>query len=316
MPERPRPFVTIGISTFNRADGYLADALGSAVAQTYPDLEILVSDNCSDDHTPELVAGFDDPRIRYHRHEKNIGANANFNFCVQEARGEYFLLLHDDDMVDPDFVEACVEALPPSGRVGIVITGARVIDAQGRAGHEKRNELSGAAPVDLFVGWFRDQVSLYLCSTLYNTDGLRRVGGFSSPRSLYQDVVATARLSSLGRADVPEVKASFRRHGDNMGTAATIKDWADDSRFVIDTMCEIAPEHEETIRHEGMRKLCRVNYFRASRIPGQFARWQAFWTNYREFDSCYSPLAFGYRRKHKRFMRRLERLVPALEASE
>jgi glycosyltransferase involved in cell wall biosynthesis len=311
MAERPRPLVTIGISTYNRADNYLANALQSAVDQTYPNLEIVVSDNCSVDHTEELVRRFHDPRIRYFRQEHNIGANNNFNFCLQAARGEYFLLLHDDDMIDPDFVEACVEALPSTGEVGIVLTGTRVIDDEGRPGFKKWNSLTGPEPVDFFLGWFRKRISLYLCSTLYNAPRLREVGGFRSPKNLFQDVVATVRLSQFGRADVPEVKASFRRHADNMGTAARIADWADDSRFVIETMCEVAPEHAEVIRREGMERLCTINYHRAERIPGRFDRWRAFWTNYRKFDFCHSPFAYRFRRQRKRVRRRFKGMFPA-----
>jgi glycosyltransferase involved in cell wall biosynthesis len=70
MTDPSRPLVTIGICTYNRADSYLGSALQSAVDQTYPNLEIVVSDNCSVDHTEELVQSFDDPRIRYIKHEK------------------------------------------------------------------------------------------------------------------------------------------------------------------------------------------------------------------------------------------------------
>ena len=99
--------VTVGIPTYNRADSYLKNALKSALAQRYENFEIVVSDNCSKDHTQALVEQMDDGRIRYFRQEKNIPANDNFNFCLQQARGDYFLLLHDDDLIDPDFVAAC-----------------------------------------------------------------------------------------------------------------------------------------------------------------------------------------------------------------
>ena len=113
-----RPLVTIGISTYNRAGGYLRDALQSAVHQTYPALEIVVSDNCSTDDTEAVVRSFADPRIRYIRQAVNIGANNNFNFCIRQARGVYFLLLHDDDLIDEDLVETCVDALRGDTSVG------------------------------------------------------------------------------------------------------------------------------------------------------------------------------------------------------
>jgi glycosyltransferase involved in cell wall biosynthesis len=104
------PLVTIAIPTYNRADGYLRQTLESALNQTYPNLDILVSDNCSVDDTAKLVTSFPDPRIRYIKHQVNVGQTNNFNFCLREAKGDYFLLLPDDDLIDHDFVETCIEA--------------------------------------------------------------------------------------------------------------------------------------------------------------------------------------------------------------
>lgn len=105
------PLVTIAIPTYNRANLYLTQAIESAINQTYPNLEIIISDNCSTDDTEMVIRSFKDPRIRYFRQEKNIGGNNNFNFCLKQARGEYFLLLMDDDLIDSDFIETCMRGL-------------------------------------------------------------------------------------------------------------------------------------------------------------------------------------------------------------
>ena len=67
MSSVTHPLVTIGIPTYNRGDGYLREALESALAQTYENLEIVVSDNCSTDNTGEVVEAYDDPRVSYFR---------------------------------------------------------------------------------------------------------------------------------------------------------------------------------------------------------------------------------------------------------
>ena len=84
---KSEPLITIAIPTYNRANAYLMQALESAVNQTYRNLEIIVSDNCSTDNTETVVRGFDDPRIRYIRQNENIGANNNFNFCIKRGEG-------------------------------------------------------------------------------------------------------------------------------------------------------------------------------------------------------------------------------------
>src|SRR5690625_3719051 len=97
MRENKFPRVTIGIPTFNRASTFLKQSLGSALAQDYPNLEIIVSDNQSEDETESYLRGIVDSRLRYLRQEKAVEPHENADTCLQEATGDYFLLLHDED---------------------------------------------------------------------------------------------------------------------------------------------------------------------------------------------------------------------------
>lgn len=104
--------VSIGLPTYNRAAG-LERAIESVLAQTHRELELIVSDNASTDGTQELCrrVAERDPRVRYVRHEVNRGPTANFNFLFGELRGEYAMLLADDDWLDLDYVETCLAEL-------------------------------------------------------------------------------------------------------------------------------------------------------------------------------------------------------------
>jgi len=306
MSESKRPLVTIGICTYNRAEGYLQDALRSAVAQEYPNLEIVVSDNASTDRTEEVVNAFEDPRIRYFKQPRNLGVNGNFNFCLEQARGAYFLLLHDDDVIDPDFIEVCMDAAKDETHHGLIRTGTRVIDDVGRVKREVPNRVGGLSTADFFLGWFEKKTALYFCSTLFHTARLKEIGGFQSKTELFQDVVAYAELAaSHGRVDVEEVKASFRQHGSNNGSSARVVDWCEDSRYVLDVMCRVAPESADTIRREGLRYFTRTNYRHTDKIPAPLERARMYWNVYRRFDRTYSPFQYFYSKQ----LRRLERLT-------
>jgi glycosyltransferase involved in cell wall biosynthesis len=282
--------VTIAIPTYNRAEGFLTSAIKSAVEQTYRNLQIIVSDNCSIDNTEDIVTGFKDHRILYYKHNINIGANNNFNFCVEQARGRYFLLLHDDDMIDTDFVERCIDAAPGNGTKGVIRTGTRRIDGQGRIIAEQPNTVGGLHNYEFLLGWFRGRTAFYLCSTLFSTEHLKLAGGFHSPRNLFQDVVSLAVLASRhGRVDVPEVKASFRRHGQNMGSSAQIRSWCEDSLYLLDLMCRLEPAHQEEIRREGELFFTRGNYARAARIGSPLERIKGYWLVYTMFGKRLSP---------------------------
>lgn len=104
--------VSVGIPTFNRPDG-LRRTLKHITEQSYRNLEILVSDNCSTDpRVSEVLDEFKlrDRRITCFRQPANIGPTENFRFLLRTATGKYFMWAADDDEWEPSFVERCIDA--------------------------------------------------------------------------------------------------------------------------------------------------------------------------------------------------------------
>jgi glycosyltransferase involved in cell wall biosynthesis len=116
--------------THNRAD-WLRGSIASVLAQTYADFVLLVSDNASDDATPEVVGSFDDPRITYIRLPENIGLVGNHNQLLDRVESEYVLILPDDDIAYPELLETTVEVLDSHPRAGMVHSNLDMIDGQG-----------------------------------------------------------------------------------------------------------------------------------------------------------------------------------------
>jgi glycosyltransferase involved in cell wall biosynthesis len=104
--------VTIGVPVYNGAH-YVAAALDCLIAQTFQDIEILVSDNASTDATGEIVRGYAarDPRIKYFRNDRNIGAQPNYNRTFDNATGKYLKWHACDDLIAPSYIEKCVALL-------------------------------------------------------------------------------------------------------------------------------------------------------------------------------------------------------------
>ena len=96
------PTVSVIIPAYN-AERWLAEAIDSVLAQTYPPLEILVGDDGSTDRTAEIAAGYGDA-IRLLR-QPNRGPNSIRNAFLPSARGEWFFNLDSDDKLPPDFLE-------------------------------------------------------------------------------------------------------------------------------------------------------------------------------------------------------------------
>jgi glycosyltransferase involved in cell wall biosynthesis len=124
-----QPRVTVCVPTRNRAD-WLRRSIASVLAQTYTDFTLLVSDNASEDETPEVVNGFDDPRITYIRLPEDVGLVGNHNQVLARVESEYVLILPDDDIAYPELLETAVETLDRHPRAGMVHSNLDMIDAR------------------------------------------------------------------------------------------------------------------------------------------------------------------------------------------
>jgi glycosyltransferase involved in cell wall biosynthesis len=130
----PPHLVSVGIPTFNRPEG-LRKTLECITGQTYRNLEIIVSDNCSPDNDSEnIVKEFQkkDPRIQYFRQDKNLGPASNFAFVLTKATGEYFMWASDDDEWDTEFTKSCLGLLLHHNRAGMAFCNIVNIDSFGR----------------------------------------------------------------------------------------------------------------------------------------------------------------------------------------
>jgi glycosyltransferase involved in cell wall biosynthesis len=123
------PKVTIGMPVYNGAR-HLARALDSLLAQTFADFELIIADNASTDRTGDICRDFAqrDARIRYVRHATNRGAVFNWNFVVEEARGQYFKWASGNDWCAPTMLELCVQALDADPGVVVVYGRTAYID--------------------------------------------------------------------------------------------------------------------------------------------------------------------------------------------
>ena len=261
-----KPLVTIAIPTYNRAEKFLPIALRSACQQTYENLDIFVSDNCSHDQTGTLVASFADPRIRYHRHTSNIGAAKNVNFCVEQSRGEYTLLLMDDDAIDDDFVAACVNAARTKPDAGLIRSGARVVNGNGETTYESPNLVVGLNFTEFVLGWTEGKTAPYLCSTLFRTTPLQQIG-MHSKHHLWVDVITELTIASRhGRVDIPDIKASFCMHHGELTVGASIEEWCEDSVQLLDLACELASSDKAMLRERLTPYLATLMYRVALRL--------------------------------------------------
>ena len=134
--------MSVVIPTYNRAR-IIARAVESALAQTYPSLEVVVADDGSSDETGEIVAQLGE-NVRYAR-QANAGVSAARNFGMRHARGEFIAFLDSDDSWLPWKIEAEVAALTRHHEAGVVWTDMRAIDETGALIRERHLRVMYAA---------------------------------------------------------------------------------------------------------------------------------------------------------------------------
>jgi glycosyltransferase involved in cell wall biosynthesis len=222
-----QPLVSVGVPTYNRPR-HLARALQSLMNQTYRNLEIIVSDNCSPDSGVETVAREAmgrDPRIRYVRQSANIGAVENFQYVLMQAGGKYFCWAADDDLCNAQFVEklvACLEAHPD-----LVLAAC---DVEALDDNDLPQGVHHLDTIRLSADWrkarslfFRYPISnIFFCIYgMYRTEAVQARGARSMAGwrgyATNGEVPFLAQLAVAGRiAAIPEVLKLYRRHPDSL----------------------------------------------------------------------------------------------------
>lgn len=209
--------MTLAIPTRNRVR-LLEIALQSALRQSYPLLEILVSNNASSDGTDRLLASVHDSRLRVLTQSTMLGMAENWNACLHAATGEYFLLLNDDDVLDPEAVSALLHCFQQSEseahKTGFVWCRALVIDGEGKPLPVDTRVPLISGVKDMLLTYFEGKRNLHLypSATLFRTADLEP--GFDPRFALGADTVMWMRVAiRYGRAtylDQPLIR--YRLH--------------------------------------------------------------------------------------------------------
>ena len=126
------PLVSIMIPTYNRP-AYFRETLESALSQTYPNIEVIVCDNSTDDRTEDLMQAYRaDVRVRYVRNKEAKTKEENFMPFEHLAQGEYLQWCMDDDILLPDKITLMVDAFLSEPTATLVTSIRGVIDGEGR----------------------------------------------------------------------------------------------------------------------------------------------------------------------------------------
>jgi glycosyltransferase involved in cell wall biosynthesis len=112
------PLVSVCIPVYN-GEKYIKYTIESVLNQTYKNIEIIISDNCSTDNTIKIVESYDDKRIKLYKNEQNFGMLLNHINCLKFSSGKYLKLLYCDDIIHDNCIEEMVTVMEKNPDVNL-----------------------------------------------------------------------------------------------------------------------------------------------------------------------------------------------------
>lgn len=224
------PLVSIMIPTYNQVY-YLKDAIDSALAQTYVNLEIVVVDDASVDDTAVLVLSYKDSRIKYVKNTRNIGRVNNYHAALFEhATGEWVINLDGDDYFIYDrFIEEAIVALKAHPESIMIFADFHQLAEGLDAACLKINKGSGRVQWydgnEFFLSIPKNRTRIQHLTTVYNRKAALELDFYradiisSDYESLYR-LMINHKLLHLDR-----VVGVWRKHGENFSSKKDANHW-------------------------------------------------------------------------------------------
>lgn len=124
------PLVSIIIPSYNH-EAYIGDAIDSVLQQSYPELELIIVDDGSQDGSVDVISRYSDSRLKLIT-QINHGAHHAINEGLMRANGDYIAILNSDDIFHPERLQKCIDYMSSCPEVSLVSTWIDVINQSGR----------------------------------------------------------------------------------------------------------------------------------------------------------------------------------------
>lgn len=235
------PLVSILIPTNNRPE-LVAKAIASALCQSYKNIEVIVTDNSDLFETQVAADGIADARLKYIKNETNIGPVLNWRKALEEARGEYCILLPDDDYFINSFYVADAVEIARTHNVDLVITNCLL----GYPDHTlvASSRHSGLIDAKDFITGFWKHYHIPTISNFFKRSAALELNAFNSNDILYSDIELWLKIMSTRKKvycyDKPSIYYLF--HSANIVTTMSTESLIKNSRFLREAVSKQASQ--------------------------------------------------------------------------
>jgi len=278
------PLFSVGIPAWKSE--YISEAIQSVLNQTFSDFELIIVNDASPYGVDKIVGTFNDGRIRYYENSINHGVEAmvdNWNKCLNYSSGKYFLLLGDDDRLEPDCLEVFAGLIEQYPDLDVFHCRANVIN--------ENSEIIGVTAswpeyesvyenIWHRVNNWRQQ---YVSDFLYKSEKLKSMGGYYRLPMGWacDDITAYMAMTDKGIAHTQKKVFSYRQTGITLSSSGDVflkleavfgeKKW-------FEEFMAIQPENSDDIVIYNKIREFLPDYFR-KKVAGSFALW-ASWSDF------------------------------------
>lgn len=201
---------------------FFKEALDSILSQTYKDFELIIVNDVSPEDLNSIVRDYNDPRIRYYVNEKNIGGKdlvAQWNHCLEYAKGEYVILASDDDVYSPLYLENMDELVCRYPDVNVHRCGVQIINDYGEINKVFLSLDGKINEVNFIYYWMKGDIGSGIPYYVLKKEALVKIGGFVNfPTAWGSDDATVIELAQKGVGFCPKVLFSFRMSGMNISS--------------------------------------------------------------------------------------------------
>ena len=295
--------IDILLATYN-GEKYLKEQLDSILNQTYKNIRIIISDDCSKDTTPEILKEYQkkDDRIELHIQKNNLGVVKNIEFLLKEVKSPYYMLADQDDYWLPEKAEKSLEKLKEE-KADLVFGDLEVVDKNLNTMYRSFNDyMLLTRKINKYINSYKVNY-LYNCITgctvLAKKETIEKIIPLptNSKRVLHDHWIGLMVALNGKLAYVPEKYIRYRQHGNNeVGTEKIshgfkklkqVRDWFIDVKLgIFETYVknnERFPEELQKLNNEAYK------YFKMIEKKKNFN-----FRNWKTFHKLYKTEKFMY----------------------
>ena len=241
--DKTTPIVSILTPSFNH-EKYVGFFIDSLLAQTNPNWELIIVDDCSRDNNIAEIKKYSDPRIKLIQHDYNKGINAAINTAFEASKGQYLSLCASDDALDKNYVEDVINTMSIKEDIGVIYYSLQAIDSDSKTINNKFLTSICTNKYDALKHCFYKYNCFVSPGMSIRRKVFQKIYPLNLALSQHQDYKMHIDLSMCSEIYVSEkhlvkYRIPTRKSGISFVNSRTIKQWQLEENLVMDSFLQI-----------------------------------------------------------------------------